>query len=156
MNNYRCQLLLTATPAAVYLALTTSHGLQQWWTPTCETDSVAGGRASFRFDSTHKAMRIERLVPGREVAWQCVEAHIDAPDVQHKDEWVGTHIVFRLAPTADGSQTRLDFEHIGLTPALECFDVCRGGWDQFLASLQAWVETGRGRPFVPAATATAG
>lgn len=153
-NHYQRQMLLAAPPAAVFQALTTTDGLRAWWTPTCEADSEVGGRAVFRFDSTQKAMRITRLAPDREVAWQCVEAHIDARGVQHKDEWVGTHIMFRLSPAQGGSHTQLDFEHIGLTPALECFDVCTSGWKQFLDSLQAWVETGDGRPFIPSNTSS--
>jgi hypothetical protein len=33
-------------------------------------------------------------------------------------------------------------------PALECYDLCRNGWNHFLASLQQLVETGRGTPWV--------
>lgn len=156
MSHYRRQMLLAATPDAVYQALTTPHGLRHWWTPTCEVAGEVGGRSVFRFDGTHKAMRIERLVPGREVAWECVQAHIDASGVQHKDEWVGTRMVFTLSPQQGGSHTQLDFEHIGLTPALDCFEVCNSGWNQFLDSLQGWVETGKGQPFVPSASVLAG
>jgi len=55
--------------------------------------------------------------------------------------------VFRLSPEAGG--TRLDFEHIGLTPALQCFDICQSGWTIFLGSLESLVETGQGQPFLP-------
>jgi uncharacterized protein YndB with AHSA1/START domain len=84
MNHYQRQLLLSASPAAVYQALTTQQGLRSWWTQTCE---VSNGK------------------------------------------------------------TRLDLEHVGLTPAIECFDICRDGWNQYLGNLQSLVETGRGHPF---------
>ena len=45
-------------------------------------------------------------------------------------------------------KTRLDFEHIGLVPALECYDLCSNCWSYFLGSLQQLVETGRGTPWV--------
>jgi uncharacterized protein YndB with AHSA1/START domain len=149
MNHYHRQLLLGAPPAAVYQALTTPQGLRGWWTQTCDIATTVGGQSTFHFNQTRKVMQIERLQPDSEVRWLCVQAHIDASRLQHKDEWVGTHIVFKLSPQ-DGGSTRLDFEHIGLNPALECFDICRDGWDQFLGSLQSLVETGRGKPFLAA------
>ena len=78
MNRYRRQLLLSASPATVYQALTTQQGLRGWWTQTCEVSSTVGGRATFRFNRTCKVMQIEGLVPDREVRWHCVQAHIDA------------------------------------------------------------------------------
>ena len=147
MNHYQRQLLLSASPAAVYQALTTQQGLRNWWTETCEISNAIGGRSSFHFTRSRKVMQIESLVPDRELRWRCVEAHIEMPELRHKDEWVGMHIIFKLSPQ-DGGRTWLDFEHVGLTPAVQCFDVCRDGWNQFLGSLQSLVETGQGKPFV--------
>ena len=93
-------------------------------------------------------------VPNREVRWHVVEAFIDYSRLQRRDEWVGTDIVFQLTPQDSGNKTQLDFEHIGLTPAFECFEVCNAGWSQFLGSLQSLVETGQGQPFVAAEPAT--
>ena len=153
MNHYQRQLLLSASPAAVYRALTTQQGLCGWWTETCEVSNAIGGRATFRFNQNYKVMQIESLAPDREVRWHCVEAHIDMPGLQRKDEWVGTRIIFKLSPQDDG-RTRLDFEHVGLTPAIQCFDVCRDGWNLFLGSLQSLVETGQGKPYLAPETAT--
>ncbi len=69
-----------------------------------------------------------------------------AHEVLRRSEWVGTRLRFELAPAADGS-TELRFEHEGLEPTLECFELCRAGWQQFLGSLQRFVETGRGEPY---------
>jgi hypothetical protein len=91
-------------------------------------------------------MRIERMEPDREVLWLCTVANIAAGQLASRDEWVGTQLVFRLAPDAEG-RTRLDFEHIGLVPTLECYEMCNRGWRHFLASLQQYVGTGRGTPY---------
>ena len=91
-------------------------------------------------------MAIERLDLNREVRWFVTHAYVAVDSLAHKDEWAGTEIVFRLTPTIDG-KTRLDFEHIGLVPALECYDLCNRGWNHFLASLRQLVETGRGTPW---------
>jgi uncharacterized protein YndB with AHSA1/START domain len=142
MNHYQRQLLLSASPDTVYRALSTQDGLRSWWTETCDIVEAVDGLASFRFGQKSKIMRVERLDPQREVRWVCVGG------VTRHDEWIGTKIVFRLS--ADGDRTRLDFEHIGLVPALECFEVCERGWNHFMDSLKNLVETGQGHPFVPA------
>jgi uncharacterized protein YndB with AHSA1/START domain len=151
MNHYHRQLLLllSAPPATVYQALTTPQGLRDWWTQTCDVATTVGSKTTFLFCQTWKVMRIESLVPEREVRWHCVEAHIEAPGITRDDEWVGTDIVFRLAPQ-DGGKTLLDFEHLGLLPSLQCFKICENGWDLFLGSLQSLVESGQGAPFTGA------
>ncbi|MEY4564392.1 MAG: hypothetical protein RLZZ618_3669 [Pseudomonadota bacterium] len=148
MSHFQKHLILSASPEAVYAALSTQQGLSQWWTATCEADETVGGQARFDFNQTHKTMRIDRLEPGREVRWHCVQAHLEAPGIAHTSEWVGTDIVFRLSPEAGGG-TRLEFEHIGLTQALQCFNICQSGWTIFLGSLKSLVETGTGQPFLP-------
>lgn len=152
MNHYRRQLLLDASPATVYQALATQHGLRSWWTQTCDVDTIVGGKATFRFGEHYKLMQIKSLVPGHEVRWHCVEALINVDAFKRKDEWVGTDIVFRLTPQADG-KTLLNFEHFGLTPAFECFVVCESGWNQYLGSLQSMLERGQGMPFIEKVTA---
>ncbi len=146
-DHFQRQLLLAAPPATVYKALATQQGLRDWWTHSCEADTSPGGHITFRFGSTHKVMRIDSLVPGQEVRWHCVEANIEIPGVHDKAEWVGTDIVFKLTPV-EGNKTRLDFDHIGLTPAFECYTQCEAGWTLFLGSLQKLVETGTGTPYV--------
>lgn len=72
------------------------------------------------------------------------------PQFKRKDEWVGTQLVFRMTPDGEG-RTRLEFEHIGLVPAFECYSVCSDGWQYYLGSLQQFAETGRGIPYELAA-----
>lgn len=153
MNHYQQTLVIDADPGNVYAALTTEPGLRGWWTRDCDVATGVGATLRFRFGPNHKAMRIEALIPDREVRWLCIEAQICGNFVR-KDEWVGTRIVFRLTPAGTG-RTRLDFEHIGLVPALECYEACDKGWRHFMQSLRQLVETGRGTPYEPAAVAAA-
>lgn len=146
MSHYQQSLVLEANPTTVYAALTTTEGLRGWWTQDCDAESKVGGNIRLRFGRTRKALRVERLEPGREVHWLCTEAHIAASQLTHRDEWIGTQMVFRLTPQGN-ERTRLDFEHIGLVPALDCYQMCRDGWRYFFGSLQKLVETGRGTPY---------
>jgi uncharacterized protein YndB with AHSA1/START domain len=143
MSHYQQSLVLEASPPTAYAALTTPEGLRGWWTQDCDVETQVGGTLRFRFGRNHKEMRIERLEPGREVRWRCTGAHIAR--LTRTDEWVGTQLVFRLLPEGEG-RTRLDFEHIGLVPSFECYELCSDGWRHFLASLRQFLETGRGTP----------
>ena len=148
MSHYAKHLVLDATPAAVYAALTTPAGLRGWWSEDSDIADAVGGTHTFRFGPHRKELSIERLVPGQEVRWRCTGAHIAVARLPRPDEWVGTEIVFRLAP-AGIARTDLDFDHIGLEPTLGCYDMCEAGWDHFLESLRRLLETGRGTPHVP-------
>lgn len=146
MSHYRKSLVVAGTPADVYAALVTPAGLRGWWTQDCDVATAVGGTIHFRFGNTHKHMRIERLLRDQEVRWACTGAHIAVERLTQNDEWVGTEILFRLTAVGE-TRTRVDFEHIGLVPAFECYDLCTDGWRYFLASLQQFVETGEGTPY---------
>ncbi len=146
MNHYQQSLVIEATSAAVYLALTTQQGLRGWWTADCDVATAIGETHVFRFGPHYKHLRIEALAPDQELRWLCTAAHIDVERFTRKDEWVGTQIVFRLCAHGEG-KTRLDFEHIGLVPSFECHEVCVDGWHHFLDSLRLFAETGRGTPY---------
>lgn len=155
MEHFQHSLVIEATPADIYAALATPAGLRGWWTRDCDGAAAIGGTLDFHFGATRKTMRIERLDPSREVRWLCTAAQMCCSlELARRDEWVGTRIVFRLAPLADG-HTRLDFEHEGLTPALECHTLCSEGWRHFLDSLRQFASTGRGTPYEPEAAAAA-
>jgi uncharacterized protein YndB with AHSA1/START domain len=146
MSHYKQSLVIEAKPEAVYAALTTPQGLRGWWTQDCDIETAVGGTLKFRFGEHYKHMRIEQLVPDREVRWQCTVAHINVDSFTRKDEWVGTQIVFHLS-LESGEKTKLDFEHVGLVPAFECHEVCVAGWTNFIESLRLYAETGTGKPW---------
>jgi len=61
-------------------------------------------------------------------------------------DWAGTRPRFELTPRETGG-CELRFRHQGLTPQLECFSMCRSGWDHYLlSSLHDYVESGHGSP----------
>jgi uncharacterized protein YndB with AHSA1/START domain len=149
MNSFNCELLINAPRSRIYQALTTAAGLQAWWTEDCAIEQDIGARSTFNFGETFKIMRIAGLTTDAEVRWTCTNSHITAPGLKRPDEWIGTEIVFRLTPHgAANENTLLQFEHIGLSPALECYALCSSAWHQFLGSLKQYVETGTGQPYM--------
>lgn len=147
MTHYRHDVLIAAPASAIYDALTTPRGIHGWWTVTADVGTAVGERITVRFGQTFKVMRVEVLRPGNEVRWSVVDSHLHVPGVLTRtNEWIGTTIVFRLSQHS-ASTTRLELEHIGLIPEVECYDICSQGWVQFLGSLKQYVETGTGSPF---------
>ena len=129
---------IAAAPERVYRALTTAEGVRAWWTRDADLESEVGGTGEFRF-SGHELttrVRIEALEAPARVVWRVAAS-------QHP-EWVGTTIAFDLRPA--GSGTALAFAQRGYAEAGECHALCTGGWTHYLASLKAYVETGRGEP----------
>ena len=61
--------------------------------------------------------------------------------VEDKTEWVGTTITFDIS--FKGDQTEVVFTHVGLQPAVECYDTCSDAWSSLIqGSLRHLIETG--------------
>ena len=148
MDSFHLDVAYAADPKKVYDALTQEAGLKGWWTTDCEADPREGTVSTFRFGKTYNKVRVDRLVPGTEVGWTCVEQHHHSPDrLSRPDEWVGTKMAFRLSRNASDG-TDLDFTHEGLTKQLDCYEICEKGWTHFLTvSLKQLLETGKGQPY---------
>ncbi|MCI0453467.1 MAG: SRPBCC domain-containing protein [Candidatus Dadabacteria bacterium] len=133
----------------MYDVNTSPEGLRAWWTSNCGVGFEVGAKSTFCFGETYNVMRIEKLVPGKEVRSKCIKQYHHAPGRLTKmDEWVGTFIVFRLTKNRQGG-TDLIFEHEDLTASLECYEICEKGWDHFLkVSLKEYVEKGRGKTYI--------
>jgi uncharacterized protein YndB with AHSA1/START domain len=141
MTGERIEIELAAPPPQVYAAIATEKGVTSWWTDGSFAEEV-GGVGRLTFGSGWTALRVEKLVPEREVEWVCVAQDIGGFDPT--DEWVGTRITFRLEPLDGGARTRLLFTHHGLA-GLGCEELCNRGWDHYIRlSLRSLVETGQG------------
>ena len=135
-EGYRAQRTFAGTPEAVFAALTSPEAISRWWAPcTLTTD----GRLRFLFGDAAVVIDVTAAQASRHVRWS-VTVSEPLPD------WVGTHIDFTLSPGSAGGTT-LDFCHEGLTDQLECFDMCRAGWRQYLPSLVDHVDRDGGTAF---------
>ena len=150
MNSYTNEFLIDTLTQKLYDAITTKQGLTKWWTEESEIYLHIGGIATFHFgQDTHTVMKISKLVPNKEVVWKCVEQHSPRKDTDIADEWVGTTIRFSIKEDIDG-KVKLFFTHEGLTSDLFCYEDCKNEWDYFLKSLETYLETGKGKPYIHA------
>ncbi len=127
----------TARPEAVLAALRTPEAVTDWWGPATGSADVGGTlEVSFVGRNQVIVMHVEPAGESR-VVWRVERAPLTP-------EWDGTTIVFDVAASGDGSI--LHFRHRGLTPQLECFDMCHEGWTHYLGSLVSYADTGEGQP----------
>jgi uncharacterized protein YndB with AHSA1/START domain len=137
-NDYEQTVIVHAGPDAVFDALTTLSGLTAWWSPVSGSGE-AGGELSFIMNAAEPCvMRVDVAARPALVQWTCISCDF-LPD------WVGTRPTYTIIPLEDGT-TEVRFRHIGLTPNLECIDMCTSGWNHFIPSLRDYVETGTGSP----------
>jgi uncharacterized protein YndB with AHSA1/START domain len=127
----------SAPPEKVLAALQTVEGITDWWGPTTGSAEAGGTfEVSFQEHGQVIGLHVEPSDAGR-VVWTVEKTPLTP-------EWVGTTIVFDVAASGDGAT--LHFRHHGLTPQLECYDMCHSGWTHYLASLVSYVDAGEGQP----------
>lgn len=145
MVNYTKSFRLQVSPETVFQALT--REIPQWWTEAFEGDAAdVKNTFTVRFgDAAYKTMEVAELVPGSAVSWKVTDALINSPGLNEKKEWIGTSILWNIVTSGD--TTLLTLTHQGLTPALECYTMCREGWQQFTESLVAHIRHQNGQPF---------
>jgi uncharacterized protein YndB with AHSA1/START domain len=145
MNDYKKTITVNKPVTEVYAAIT--EHIADWWSNDLTGAAAQTGDSfTIAFGKTQKTFAIAEAVPNSKVVWKCVKAYINNASLQNKAEWEGTTIIWTIG-TAD-ENTTLSFLHEGLNESFECYKLCEAGWDMFLASLQAWLATGKGSPWL--------
>ena len=141
-QDYHATIMVSQAANEVFTAI---NSVPKWWTEKLEGSSgklndvftVDFGDTNF---VTHKLIEV---IPGKKIVWLVTDCYLSW--FTDKTEWKNTKMVFEIAAT--GNQTQIDFTHIGLLPDLECFDICRKGWDQYVKdSLFKLITEGKGQP----------
>lgn len=145
MNNFSKKIALQATDDNVYNALTNS--ISKWWTEMFEGVSNEQGQSfTIRFGTNvFKKMKVDELSPNKKIVWLVTDSLIDIPDLKNQTEWINTKIAWEIF--SKDNQTELTLTHFGLTPQIECYNICENGWHNFTNSLVEFINTGKGNPF---------
>lgn len=140
MSDYERTVSIAATPQQVYSILTNVTEFAAWWAPATGS-AHDGGELRLAFEGIRQplVLHVNTGKPASELAW-----HVTACDFL--PDWVGTTVRIKTSPAADG-RCGVTFCHEGLTPQLECYDMCRAGWDQYVPSLRDYIQTGTGHPY---------
>jgi hypothetical protein len=116
-----------------------------WWAK--HVDGAAkevGDEFTVRFAGGDRyTLRVAELEPPGRAVWEVTDAFQGW--VADPGEWIGTRIVWTVSARPDGATVQM--EHVGLVPALECFDRCTGGWTYLVHdSLAGHLAGASGRP----------
>jgi len=147
MKDYQKSILVNKPAGEVYAAIT--RHIPDWWSNDYSGAAAQkGDQYKIAFGETRKTFEIIEAIPDQQVTWLCLKAHIAVPNLTKRDEWVGTKLVWAI--TNEGKSTTLTLHHEGLNKNFECYDVCEPAWDYFISSLQAYLTTGKGTPYLKA------
>lgn len=137
-DDYTTSFTVKQTPEQAFAAIVNPRA---WWSG--EHEGVAdrvGDIFTYRYKDLHYSkQQVTELVPGKRVAWHVTEARLSF--IADTEEWTDTTIAFDIAKTSGG--TKVTFTHMGLKPAVECYDTCSDAWTALIqGSLRQLIETG--------------
>jgi Activator of Hsp90 ATPase homolog 1-like protein len=123
-----------------------TNNLDKWWGKTDNSTSKIGDEFSIFFGDTEWRFKIKEYVPFEKITWLCIKAnHVHGNLADIEKEWLNTELHWNFIDK--NGETEISFTHKGLAPVLNCFDVCKSGWDYFIStSLKNYLETGEGSP----------
>ena len=141
-DDYTYEMQVHVPRPEIIEALTDDAAISRWWTAVTRSERDGNDvRLFVRDNAPFVFFTVEHAPETGEVIWTVKECAVQA-------DWVGTAPSFSVQQNDDGTCT-IAFRHVGLSPAVECFDQCRAGWNHFMPSLHQFLETGVGRPNEP-------
>jgi hypothetical protein len=128
-----------AEAKVIYDALTTSEGVNAWWSNHTEGPAGVGSTMKVAFPEAPITFDFEVAEETGEtrVAWRCISG---------PPEWVDTTISFDVQTDADG-QTSVLFSQDGWATTEESFPFIAYSWAQILPRLKQLSESGEPNPF---------
>lgn len=145
--NFQKTIIVNTTKESAFEAATT--GINNWWGNVDNSNITRiGDEFSIFFEEdTEWRFKVSSLKKFDEVQWKCIHANHTYSGLQGiNEEWLDSEIIFKFKEL-DHDSIELLFEHKGLTPDLNCYEICDAGWTHFVVtSLKQYLETGKGSP----------
>ncbi len=134
-TNYKKQLEVNASAKEVFFAL--NEGLHSWWGKISNSEFKAGGQFTIHFKNTYWwTFKIIEHTPNQELIWKCIDGEPD-----FNKEWIGHVLHWQIEE--QNRKSMINFHQIGLTPNIDCYEICSTTWDRFISSsLKEFLERG--------------
>ena len=137
MGDYavRMQFEIDADPGTIMRALTTTDGVEQWWShPVQGSPGDDGGDFRISFPDVPQPFEFRVSRDGeRAIAWKTLA---------FPPWWAGTTIRWRVDDGDDGPGSQLHFAHDGFDPDNPIIPVITPAWAQFIFGLKEQLENG--------------
>ena len=140
--DFTTTIVVDQAPGEVFNAVTDPRA---WWSEEIEgSTEKLNDEFMYHYEDVHRCkMKLIEVVPGKKVVWQVLDNYFRF--TKDKSEWTGTKIIFEISEK--NGKTQLQFTHLGLVPAYECYDICRNAWSNYIQnSLCNLITTGKGEP----------
>lgn len=141
-TNYKCSISVKTNANETVNAI---NNVKEWWVKNTEgTSEKLNDIFVVRFNAeAFVTFKVTEFTKDTKIVWTVTDCFL--PWLKDKTEWNNTEAVFEVY-TKNG-ETKIDFTHIGLTPEIECYDMCVKGWDQYVkGSLSNLLNEGVGQP----------
>ncbi|WP_316367820.1 SRPBCC family protein [Candidatus Thiodiazotropha sp. CDECU1] len=144
MSNYLTSICCSVSAERAYKAIT--QEMSAWWTPMSGRFEKVGDRAKTNFGGvSYWVFEAVSLSKPHMIELECCKSHMVSDSLDDPEEWLGTRLRFEI--TEQDDQSTITLTHIGLTPELQCYDICKAGWDHYIASsLKQHLDGVGGRP----------
>lgn len=140
MSDYQVTIATSLTQEGSYRTI--AEQMSDWWTPMSAKFLAVGDRAKTHFGGqSYWIFEAATLNQPSLIELDCCESLMVADSLKDPEEWKGTRLRFEIF------EQTVRFTHIGLSPAKECFDMCKQGWDFYL--LQSLKQVLNGQPGAP-------
>ncbi len=131
---------IDASFEAVFNAISTIKGIQNWWTTDTSGADTIGGVIIVRFgNNSGMDFEVTEINPNESYKWKTVDGH---------PEWLGTEIHFKL--DSNDNKVRVTFTHSGWKEATPFMSQCNFSWGRYMISLRNYLEKGKGDPYTEA------
>ena len=141
-QDFTTEILVDQSPELAFAAIQNVRG---WWSEEVEGNTnQLNEEFDYHFEDIHRTkMKIVEFIPNEKIVWLVKENYFKF--TEDETEWTGTNIIFEIEPFHN--QTRVKMTHQGLVPSYECYEVCIGGWTNYIQnSLYKLITTGKGEP----------
>ncbi|MDO5968553.1 hypothetical protein Q4Q35_01920 [Flavivirga aquimarina] len=134
-KNYTKEIITSASAVDVFSAL--SKEINLWWGEVDKPVSKIGDIFTISFGEASWTFRIIEYVPNSKITWECIGGK-----PEFNAEWIGDILYWNIETFKN--TTKVNFLQVGLTPNMNCYDICAPTWDKFIMiSLKSFVETGK-------------
>jgi len=140
-KDFTTTLLVDQTPNQVFKAI---NNVGAWWQGEIKGKaSKLNDEFTYKMEDFHMSkQKVVEFVPDKKVVWLVTDSKLNF--ISDKSEWNGTKIVFEISEK--GNKTQMRFTHVGLAPAVECYNDCSNAWSQLVTqSLFSLITTGKGK-----------
>lgn len=140
--DFTTTLLVDQTPQEAFKAINNVRG---WWSEEIEgTTDKLNEVFKYHYEDVHLCkIKVIELIPNEKVVWQVLDNYFNF--TEDEKEWTDTKVVFEISQQDHKTQIRMT--HVGLVPEYECYEICKGGWTNYIQnSLSSLISTGKGKP----------